>query len=549
MTTQTKHRSADSPVARQGLRPDDILDLLRSHPETIGLAGTYALVKKMALACETHGGRLYVVGGAVRDEILGTLPRDFDLEVHGLTQEQVVEIARQLGDPKDVGKSFGTILLQTHDGKIDIALPRRDSKTGEGHRDFVVEILPHLGITEGARRREFTIGAIYKDVLSGEIYDPFHGIADLESKTLRMVDANSFGDDALRVLRGVRFAARFELTVDEVTKVIMLGMVEKLGVLKKDRLREEWIKMLYEAKRPSIGIELARELGILQRWYPDLARLWDTPQDPEFHPEGNVGQHTMMVVDEASALTWNTPTEQAQRREIMLAALTHDFGKPSTTKNEKNHIRSKGHEAAGAQPAEAFLISVGLSHAHVHRIIPLVTNHMRPADLYRQRNIITDHALRKLSRDVGPHWLRALVTVAEADHRGRGPFLQADGTREKPNTAGYHAWWDEQIERLHLDLIPEPLVSGHDLVADRQSQGWKPGTLIGEALRLTQELAMSGFTREQLLTMIDAAADADGAVVALHHQVTAIESAPAKTEATDGQIVVARVAARSNRLD
>lgn len=515
MSAISKHISADSPPVRQGLNPDQVIELLNGHPDTRGLAITYRLVAKLAAACAGRGGRLYVLGGAVRDEVLGVIPRDFDLEAHGLSQDQVIDIAGQLGDPRDVGKSFGTILLQTQAGKIDIALPRRDSKTGDGHRDFAVDVIPHLGLRGAARRRDFTIGTIYKDVLDGSIFDPFNGIADLKAKILRLVDPATFADDALRVLRGAAHVARLGLTVDPATKQVMGTMVEKMGLLPKPRWREEWTKLLVQGREPSGGLQLLLDVGVLSRWFPELAKLWSTPQDPKLHPEGNVGVHTMMVVDAASALTWDPPNRN-QRREIMLAALLHDVGKPATTTTDKHgRVRSIGHEAAGAKPAENFLTAIGFSPAEISRLVPLVVHHLRPAELYRERRTITDRALRKLGRDISPHWIRALVTLAEADHRGRGPFTLEDGSVKMPDTAGYHAWWEEQIDRLQLDQFPEPILSGHDLVVDRQSQGWKTGPLIGQAIHVGQELAIDGMTRPEILTIVDQAASPEAAVAEL----------------------------------
>ncbi|MEK7637296.1 MAG: CCA tRNA nucleotidyltransferase [Patescibacteria group bacterium] len=513
-----EHPSIDCPSAGQGKAPGEMYELLGVHPETRGLIEVYRTAVRLAEVVSTRGGQVFLVGGAVRDEVLGQVPKDFDLEIHGLPADEVEVVVAEFGQPQSVGKAFGTLLLQTDHGKIDVALPRRDSKTGAGHRDFRIEVSPGLGITEAARRREFTIGAIYKELLSGRLYDPFGGIRDLDQKKLRLVDAATFADDPLRVLRGLRHAARFDLTVEPDTKLKMVGLVEQVGALAKERIREEWVKMLTEAKRPSVGIELAREIGLLERWHPELAKLWVTPQDPLHHPEGAVGRHTMMVVDEASSLARQQLFGWQHRQELMLAALTHDLGKPQTTRHDGDRISAIGHEAAGVKPAEVFLEQIGIPSAVIDRIGVLVAHHLRPVTLYRDRATIGDQALRRLARDIGPAQLRPLITLAEADHRGRGPFPMPDGSARQPDTGGYRTWWEEQIERLGLDQPPEPILWGRDVVEGRGERNWPPGKMVGEAVRLAQELALDGMTREQILGIIDRATAPADAVAELRQR-------------------------------
>lgn len=522
-----EHPSIDLQPARAGWSFDETVERLAHHPETADLVDVYRTVKRFAKVIEVHGGRVYLVGGAVRDELLGGVPRDFDLEVHGLDTEKLEAIVGQFGAPKPSGKSFGTYKLDAAQGKIEVALPRRDSQTGARHNDVEVDIIPDLGITEAARRREFTIGAIYKDVLTNDIYDPHHGIEDIEHRVLRMVDPKTFRDDALRVLRGARHVARFGLTVDPETKVVMREMVERFGALSKERLREEWTKLVAESPTPSVGIELLRQLGAIERWHPELARLWSTPQDAVHHPEGDVGRHTMMVVDEAAALMRQVGLAREHRQSLMLAALTHDLGKPDTLQqhrdpaSERLVITNYNHEVAGVKPTEVFLRSIGVPTTVVGRVTPLVAQHMRPANLYRDRAQVTDKALRKLARDIGPTQLRSLIILAEADHRGRGPFPMADGSVRNPDTSGYRAWWDEQVDRLELDQAPEPILWGRDLVDGRGERNWPPGKQIGEAVRLAQELALDGVSRDEVLNTIGAADTPDAALAALRLRLNA----------------------------
>lgn len=522
-----EHASMDVAPARQGRSHEELNELLAAHPETRELIEVYDTVVKLAAVVAEHGGRVYVVGGAVRDELLGGVPRDFDLEVHGLSQEQLETITVEFGASKPSGKDYGTYKLKSVQGKIEVALARRDYQTGARHTDVDVDVIPDLGIVEAARRREFTIGAIYKDVLNGQIFDPHHGIDDLEHRLLRMVDPRTFPDDALRVLRGARQVARFGLSVEPETERAMATMVERIGALPKERLREEWLRLLTEAPRPSVGFELERQIGVIDRWHPELAKLWSTEQDPVHHPEGNVGVHTMFVVDETAAVMRELGLAREHRQALMLAALTHDLGKPATLQRRTDvsgtvvRITNHSHEIAGVKPAEDFLASIGIPQAHIERITPLVANHMRPADLYRDRERVGDKALRKLAKDIGPSQLWSLVALAEADHRGRGPYPMSDGTTRKPDTSGYRAWWTEQIERLQLDQPPQPILWGRDLVEGRGERNWPPSRLVGEAVRLAQELALDGMSREEVLVVVDNAPDPETAIIELRSRLNA----------------------------
>ncbi len=516
--THRLHRSADDHVAQPGLTPQQVRERY-STLEQQSFVQMYDVVEQLSKRVQEQNGRLYVVGGAVRDELLGGTPKDIDLEVHGLTVEQTEGCLAEFGKTEMTGKSFGTYKLPVAGGVIEVALPRRDSQVGPKHTDVSVDIQPDLGITEAARRREFTIGAIYKDVLTGAIYDPFHGIDDLERHILRMVDGKTFGDDPLRVLRGIRHAARFHLTVESETMRLMKTMVDQLGVLPKDRLREEWVRLLTEPTKPSIGIELARELGIFSRWHFELEKLWQTEQDPELHPEGNVGVHTIMALDEAAQLLHEHDVPKEHRPIIMFGILLHDIGKPLTTVMDDDRLQSINHEIAGEKPAEVFMEHIGIPIAMIRKVVVMITNHLRPASLYRDRAVITDSMLRRLAKDVGPVLIRPLILVAEADHRGRGPFTMADGSVRTPNTTAFHDWWEEQIVRLRLDEPLEPIINGRELIEEFSQQGWKQGTEIGEALRLADELAVEGWTNEQLRTMITPAKTSSEAVTFLQQAV------------------------------
>lgn len=518
--SSTASRFVDLPVTKQGLSAEEMVEYLDQHGSDRELSHSYQTVVRLATEVQNYGGRAFLVGGAVRDEVLGVAPNDFDLEIHGLSAADVENKLAAFGVTRPTGKSFGTYKLPSSvsQAKIELSLPRRDSQMGDAHNDVDVAILPELGLTEAARRREFTIGAIYKDILTGEIFDPFKGIDDLREKKLRMVDPKTFSDDALRVLRGAAHAARFGLTVEPETKRAMSSMVEKMGLLPKMRLQEEWSKLLVTGQKPSLGLELLRDIGMLERWHPELAKLWSTQQDPKYHPEGSVGSHTMMVLDGAAELAQPESFSASARREFMFAALLHDQGKLTTTKEIDGVIHAYGHEAAGVKPAEEFLQAIGTPPVSIARISTLIANHMRPPDLYRQRDNISDRALRRLAFDVGPSLVWPLVILAEADHRGRGPFTSTDGQTSFPDTGKYHDWWLENKQRLELHQEPELILYGRDLV--ESERGWSAGPAVGQAVRLAKLLAIEGLTRPEVLSIIDESASPEEAVEELRRRVT-----------------------------
>ncbi len=211
------------------------------------------------------GARPVLVGGFVRDHFLEIPSKDIDIEVYALdTLEQLSSILEEFGTLSFVGKSFGVLKLKVGVEEYDFSFPRRENKIALGHTGFDVKIDGSMGYIEGARRRDFTINSIGFDYKEKKFLDPFNGIADLEQKRLKHIDEKTFIEDPLRVYRGVQFCARFELTLDKTTKDLFKTMVDdrEFETLPKERVFEEYKKLLLKAKKPSIGLKLLNELGI-----------------------------------------------------------------------------------------------------------------------------------------------------------------------------------------------------------------------------------------------------------------------------------------------
>ncbi|MCU0240731.1 MAG: hypothetical protein MUC29_14920, partial [Pyrinomonadaceae bacterium] len=278
---------------------------------------------KLAEIVKANKGRAMLVGGCVRDELMNFKPKDFDIEVYGIESHKLKEILLDFGRVDTVGESF-TVYKIGQD--LDVSLPRRERKVSRGHRGFVVEGDANMQFEEAAKRRDFTINAIMKDVLTGEIIDCYGGQNDIKLKKIRHIADETFVEDSLRVLRAAQFAARFEFEIDAET--IKLCQSIDLTDLPKERIWGELEKLLLKSQKPSIGLAFFYKLNIASQLFPELTALVGVPQDSVWHPEGDVDVHTMMVVDEARKLIDDLP--YPKQIAVMLGALCHDFGKGET---------------------------------------------------------------------------------------------------------------------------------------------------------------------------------------------------------------------------
>lgn len=454
----------------------------------------------LAEAVRSNGGRALLVGGCVRDLLLDIEPKDFDIEVYGLVPEKLIEVAKTFGEVIEVGKAFGILKLRVGDIEIDLGIPRSDSKVADGHKGFDVRVDPSMSSQDAVRRRDFTVNAIMMDPLTNEMIDPAAGAADLEKKILRVVDPVLFGDDPLRVLRALQFVARLDLTVDSESMSVMKATVPSLKELSPERLRDEWRKLLVLAKKPSIGLQLGFDLGVFEVLHPELPPLKQTPQNPAWHPEGDVWIHTLMVVDEAAAIVRREGLDGESCFTIMLGALAHDLGKPLVTAMIDGVWRSKNHEGAGEAPTRSFLKTVGVSSTVVEKIVGIVKDHLKPTNYYLQEfeknQPITDGAIRKLAARIAPATMNELLLVAEADYFGRGQWRHGE-TREYPE----RPWLLERAARIDVLNGPAPhVISGQELIELGIAPGPKMGELIREADQMRDD---EGKTKEEIVEWIN----------------------------------------------
>lgn len=401
------------------------------------------------------GGRALLVGGCVRDSILGLDCKDYDMEVYGLSIDRIRDVLGKEYSLDFVGASFG--VLKVHGLDIDIALPRVENKTSSGHKGFDVQFIPDLSYEDAASRRDFTINAIMRDPLTDEIIDPWGGMDDLKKGVIRHVSEH-FAEDPLRVLRAMQFAARFDADVADET--VKLCSTLSQSELAQERIATEWEKLLLKGRRPSKGLRFLKACGWIDN-YPELKALVGCKQEPRWHPEGDVWEHTLRCLDAGVALRKGDFVEDLI---LMLAVLCHDFGKPATTEVDeaRGRIISHGHDEAGVEPARAFIRRMW-SMTELDDVLPLVRRHMLPMTFVSTK--VSDKAFRRLSMEVRSMGL--LADVAECDLKG------VDVPKENLERGLTDlAEFRRRSESLHISTEkPKPLVLGRHLI----DRGMKPG--------------------------------------------------------------------------
>lgn len=431
-------------------------------------------LRELAEVCDNQGGHAFLVGGCVRSALLGEAVIDFDVEVFGLQSDQLESGLRKLGPVARVGKSFGIFKMKGL--PVDVGLPRKERKSGTGHRGFDVDIDPSMPLEEAARRRDFTINAMYYDILEDAIVDPLNGLRDLEGKILRHC-SDRFPEDPLRVLRAMQFASRIPAQVAPETVALCKGISPEN--LSRERYFAEWEKLILWGKVPSTGLDFLMQCGWIEH-FPELSALTTCEQDPEWHPEGTVWEHTLHCMD---AFAGNRSGNHEEDLIVGLAVLCHDMGKVTTTVNKNGKIISHGHESAGTKPARSFMQRLNVPNKIVEQVLPLVRCHMRPAFLYADKSSPT--AIRRLARDAGR--IDLLLRVFAADAAGRPPLTD--------NSEEAITWIKEQARLMNVERSgPTPLIRGRDLL----NRGWQSGPDMGRFLKHAYELQLDGaFTNHE----------------------------------------------------
>ena len=428
---------------------------------------------KIVEAIKAAGGYCLIVGGAVRDKIMGIEGKDVDVEVYQLEADALKQLLGTFGNVIEAGKSFGVLKLRYEGVDYDFSLPRRENKVGRGHKGFQVEMDSTMTPTEAAARRDFSMNSVFMDPLTEMIFDPYSGIADIESLTLRHT-SDAFSEDPLRVLRGMQFAGRFNMTVNYVTAEICQAMRREVSDLPKERIWEEWRKWAAKSVVPSTGIKFLVDTHWIYH-YPEIWEMSGCKQEAEWHPEGDAFVHTLLCVDAAADIAIRDNLSEDDRCVLLLATLCHDMGKTTTTEFVDGRIRSRGHEQAGEIPTLSFLDKIGCPQKIKDQVVALVVNHLA------HLNCQTEKAVRRLAMKMAPSNIDMLLRLIEADHNGRPPLPKglpdsAIAMREIADVVGVKM------------AMPKRIVQGRDLM----TLGVTPGPAMGLVLSKLFDAQLDG---------------------------------------------------------
>lgn len=409
------------------------------------------------------GGRPFLAGGAVRDQHFGIEPKDLDVEVFGLTVARLIEVLSKIGTPNIDDRKFGVIRLDCDLAEpVEFALPRKDNAGGE--RGFG-DVFPDLPVAVAVRRRDFGFNAMLQDLNTGEIVDPLNGLADLKAGIIRHCDGKLFGQDPLRGIRGFRFAGLIEGEAAPETVEVVRALIPEIKKLTGSAIWSEFEKWAARSIRPSKGLKFLVDTGLIEM-FPQIEALIGKPQDPVWHPEGDVFAHTCHVVDEAAG----------KGVVAVLAALCHDFGKATTTHRSPDSGRwiSPGHSAEGEAPTRSFLARIGAPKRIVEQVVEIVREHM----VHIGREDATKKQARRLLVRLENASPDDLFAVIEADHSGRPPLAKG-----LPSQA-------QELKALCEEVANEiePFVMGRHLIGE----GMAPGAHFGPILRKAFEAQING---------------------------------------------------------
>jgi len=421
---------------------------------------------EIARRLREKGFEAYFVGGCVRDLVMGREPADYDIATNA-TPQTVTEL---FPESLTVGAQFGVVVVPRNEGDVEVATFRSDGRYTDGRHPAEVRFAKTA--REDVRRRDFTINGLLLDPKKNQILDYVGGQADIRARRIRTIGdpMERFGEDRLRMLRAVRFAARFDFALDAAALETIQKLAPAIHDVSAERVRDEIIKILTEG-RPRRGFELLDQSGLLKEVLREIKALQGVAQPPEFHPEGDVWTHTLMMLE---GLRAPTPT-------LALGVLLHDVGKPSTF-SVRERIRFDNHVEVGARMAEEILHRLHLPTNDIERVAELVRHHLRFKDFPKMRR---STALRFIRMPGFDEHLELHRLDCLASHGDLTNYELAQTMLEETPA--------QQIK-------PAPLVTGDDLIA----AGFKPGPIFKEILHAVEDAQLEGKlrSREEALTMV-----------------------------------------------
>jgi tRNA nucleotidyltransferase (CCA-adding enzyme) len=423
-----------------------------------GNGDNLAILERLAGVVNAEGGKIYEVGGPVRDQLLNILqPKDLDFIICGIPFSNIKKILQKFGNINLVGQTFGVIKFKPFESEYayDVSLPRKERSTGESHRDFDIDFDPDLPVEEDLGRRDFTINAMAKEFPGGNLVDPYGGKSDLDKRILKMVSDSSFVDDPLRMIRGVQFMARFNLSVEKKTFEAMKEHANLIKTVSPERIAEELNKLLEKAEKPSAGFLLMRDASLLEHVLPELARTVGVEQPGGYH-KWDIFEHTLYTVD-------NSPSELV----IRLAALLHDIGKPQTIEIIDEGATFYGHDKLGQKMAEEILKRLRYSNEIIKQVTTLVGKHM-----FSEK--AGEKGIRRLINKVGVDLIFDLIALRKADTIAQGMGQDTAGIDE------FRLKVEHEIAKSQAFTIKDLALNGNEL---KQHFGLDEGPLIGQILQ------------------------------------------------------------------
>ncbi len=406
--------------------------------------------RDLAALLFSQGHIAYFAGGCVRDKLLGLEPSDYDIA----TSAKPEEVLKLLPHSNEVGAHFGVIIAKHHGHHIEIATFRTDGSYKDGRRpEKVVFSSPE----EDAQRRDFTINGLFENPQSGEIIDYVGGLNDLKSKTLRAIGdpQKRFQEDALRLLRAVRFSTTLQFPLEQITHSAIQENAQLLTKISPERIRDEFSKIITSPNRRH-GLQLLVETSLIEHFLPEIYPLIGCEQPPQWHPEGDVFTHTSIMLD---MLAPSAPLT------LCLATLLHDIAKPPTqTRDPDGRIRFNGHDSLGAEMAREILTRLRYPNATIRDVEHLVRRHMQFMNVQQMRQA-------KLKRFMSVPTFDLEMELHRVDCASSNGF-----------TDNYEFLDKKMLEFAAEPLIPVPFITGRDLIA----AGLKPGPVFKEILETIQ---------------------------------------------------------------
>lgn len=406
---------------------------------------------------QEKGHIAYLAGGCVRDMLRGETPKDYDIATSALPEE----ITSIFTKTREVGVHFGVVIVIVNNQAFDVATFRNDGSYKDGrHPEEVTFSTPQ----DDTARRDFTVNGIFFDPISEKYIDFVEGKSDIDKKVIRAIGEPNlrFQEDHLRLLRAIRFAARFDYNIEAETWNSIKSNASGITKISKERIRDELTKILLNENRV-LGFDLLVESGLMEHIIPQILQLKGCEQPPQFHPEGDVFVHTRLML---------SLLKDAPSIELVLSVLLHDIGKPATYSfdEEADRIRFNGHDKLGAEMSEQILRDLKFSNSIIEDVVQMVANHMTFKDVQKMRQ-------SKLKRFMSRSTFNDEIELHRVDCLGSWGGLD-----------NYDFLNKKMVEFANEPIIPQPLLTGKDLI----ELGWSPGPDLGQTLNSVQDMQLEG---------------------------------------------------------